>query len=102
MKTLKDSRGTALVMVLMITMLLSSITGAALLFSGMNLRTATNFKQRNSVFHIADAGLNHGWQELANGDGTNDFAAVFANGGDERPGFNNHFRAGGWSGFLTP
>ncbi|HEU4340427.1 MAG TPA: PilX N-terminal domain-containing pilus assembly protein, partial [Candidatus Binatia bacterium] len=75
MKTLRDAKGTALVMVLMITMLLLSISGAALLFSGMNLRTTANFKQRNSVFHIADAGINHAWQELANNDGTNDFTA---------------------------
>jgi hypothetical protein len=100
MKRLKDSKGMALVMVLMITMLLLSISGAALLFSAINLRTTTNFKQRNSVFHIADAGLNHGWQELANSDGTNDFTAVYSNGG-ANPLVSNSFGGGSYAVVAT-
>jgi Tfp pilus assembly protein PilX len=101
MKTLKGSKGMALVMVLMIMMLLLSISGAALLFSGMNLRTTTNFKQRNSVFHIADAGLNHGWQELANNDGTNDFTAVLTNGGASPLVSNMSFAGGSYTVVAT-
>ena len=36
-----------------------SITGASLLLSGLNLKTASNYKSGNSVLNTADAGIQH-------------------------------------------
>jgi Tfp pilus assembly protein PilX len=78
---LKNDQGVALVVVLMVMVILSSIAGAGLLLTGLDLKTSANLKSRTLAFYVADAGLNHGWQELGDGNGTNDFAAVFSAGG---------------------
>ena len=39
--------------------LLLSITGASLLFSGLNLKIASNLKSTSVAIHVADAGIQH-------------------------------------------
>ena len=59
MKSLRDSQGIALVVVVIIMALLLSITGASLLFSGLNLKIASNLKTTSGAIHVADAGIQH-------------------------------------------
>ena len=59
MKVIKDSQGIALVVVVIIMALLLSITGASLLFSGLNLKKASNLKSTSVAIHVADAGIQH-------------------------------------------
>ena len=46
-------------MVIMMMVILLSITGASLLFSGLNLKTAGSFKTSSAAVHVADAGIQH-------------------------------------------
>ncbi len=46
-------------MVIMMMVILLSITGASLLFSGLNLKIASNLKTTSAAIHIADAGIQH-------------------------------------------
>jgi len=72
-------RGIVLVtIVLILSLLLGAVTGVVL-STRTDLRTAGNLKRRAKAFYIAQAGLEHAWQELMDGDGWNDFKAVFAN-----------------------
>lgn len=57
--TLKNDRGIALVVVLAMMVILLSITGGALLLSGLNLKTASNLKSGGGAIHAADAGIQH-------------------------------------------
>ena len=59
MKILKGSQGIALVVVIMVMVILLSITGASLLFSTLNLKTASNLKSAGGAIHVADAGIQH-------------------------------------------
>ena len=60
MKTiLRNNRGIALVVVIAMMVILLSITGASLLFSGLNLKTASNLKTGDGAIHTADAGIQH-------------------------------------------
>ncbi|MBI4488587.1 MAG: pilus assembly PilX N-terminal domain-containing protein [Deltaproteobacteria bacterium] len=78
MKTiLKNDRGFALIVAIMVMVIMFSLTGAGLLFSGLNLKTTSSHKTKTQAFYIADAGLHHVWQELDNSDGINDFATVY-------------------------
>lgn len=56
---LKSNQGIAMVVVLVITVLLLSITGGALLLSGLNLKTANNLKTGGGAIYAADAGIQH-------------------------------------------
>lgn len=56
---LKSNRGVALVVVIAVMVILLSITGGALLFSGLNLKTASNLKTGGGAVHVADAGVQH-------------------------------------------
>ena len=62
--TLKNDRGISLVVVLMIMVLLLSITGAGLIFSGTGLRTAGAFRAGTQAFYGADTGANVGISQL--------------------------------------
>lgn len=75
---LKNKQGIALLIALMVMMILLSITGAGLLFSGLNLKTTSSLKTRTQAFYVADGSLYHALQELSDGNGTNDFATVFS------------------------
>ena len=72
---LKTNRGIALVTVVMIVAILLSITGGALLLSGINLRTAANLKTGSGAIHIADAGIQHGLALIPSG---TDFNSLLA------------------------
>src|SRR3989338_2297652 len=50
---LKSDRGIALVMVLAVMLILLSITGGALLLSGLNAKTASNVKTGGGAIHAA-------------------------------------------------
>lgn len=52
--------GIALIVVIMIVAILLAITGAALLFSGLNLKIASNLRTGGGAIHAADAGIQHG------------------------------------------
>jgi hypothetical protein len=77
-KIVNGEHGMSLVIVIMIMALLLSVIGGGLLFSGINLKTASHLRTGTQAFYIADAGITHAGEELANGNGTNDFAAIFA------------------------
>jgi len=46
----------ALIMVIMITMILLTVTGAGLLFSGLNHRTASSYQKTSQVLYAAETG----------------------------------------------
>ncbi len=56
---LKSDQGIAMVVVLAMMVILLSITGGALLLSGLNLKTASNLKSGGGAIHAADAGIQH-------------------------------------------
>ena len=74
---LKNERGVVLVISLMILTLLVGAGVGAIVSTQTDLKTSGNLKTRAEAFYIANAGIHHGWQELDDGDGTNDFADVF-------------------------
>lgn len=57
----RHSQGIALVTVTVMTAVLLTITGAGLLFSGLNLRTASNYKTGSGTLHLAPAS-NMAWR----------------------------------------
>lgn len=57
--TVKSERGIALVVILMFMAVLMALSGAGLLFSGLNLRTTAYFKTGNMAFYAADSGIQH-------------------------------------------
>lgn len=59
MTQLKNNQGIALAVVIMIMAILVSITGASLLFSSLNLKTASNLKTAGGAIYAADAGIQH-------------------------------------------
>jgi len=67
MKVLKGSQGIAMVVVIAMMVILLSITGAALLFSGLNLKAASNLKTGSGAIHAADAGVQHALAIIPNG-----------------------------------
>jgi len=75
-KTLKDDAGFILMPLLMVMGLVSLAAGGALLSGQLDLRTAARLKMSIQAFYIAEAGLNHGWDELQNSDGVNDFRTL--------------------------
>ncbi|MBI4489686.1 MAG: pilus assembly PilX N-terminal domain-containing protein [Deltaproteobacteria bacterium] len=77
---LKTKQGMALVVIIMVMLILLSITGAGLLFSGLDLKTTSQHRTGTTAFYATEAGLSHAWRELENGDGVNDFATVFSSG----------------------
>ncbi len=64
---LKNNQGIAMVVVIAMMVILLSITGAALLFSGLNLKTASNLKTGSGAIHAADAGVQHALAIIPNG-----------------------------------
>lgn len=74
----EKEKGLVLVSVLLILGLLSAVAAGTLLSGQLDLRISANLKSRSQAFYVAEAGLHHAWQELADGNGINDLAAVFA------------------------
>jgi hypothetical protein len=56
-----------MVVVIAMMVILLSITGAALLFSGLNLKTASNVRTGGGAIHAADAGVQHGLALIPSG-----------------------------------
>jgi len=59
MKALRNDRGMALVVIIMMMTILLTISGAGLLLSGLNLKTTSNLKLGTIALQAADAGLQH-------------------------------------------
>lgn len=74
---LKGSEGMALVVVVFVTAILLTITGASLLFSRLGLKISSHHKTGTMAFFATEAGLNHAWKELENADGVSDFDSVY-------------------------
>lgn len=64
---LKTERGVALLVVIMVMVILLAATGAGVLFSGLDHKSATNLKTGNMALQIADAGIQHGLAIIPNG-----------------------------------
>ena len=62
-----------MVVVIVMMVILLSITGAALLFSGLNLKTASNLKTGGGAIHVADAGVQHALGVIPSGTNFTDF-----------------------------
>ena len=56
---LEDSHGIALVCVIFIVSILLTLTGASLLFSGLDLKSTGNFKTGTMALQVADSGVQH-------------------------------------------
>lgn len=56
---LADSRGLALTMVIFFVAVLLTLTGASLLFSGLDLKATSALKTGTIAFQVADAGIQH-------------------------------------------
>lgn len=75
-RLLKDSQGMALVVAVFVTAILMTLTGASLLFSQLDLKIASHHRTGIMAFFASEAGLNHAWREVDNGDGVRDFDQV--------------------------
>ncbi len=62
--TLTNQRGLTLVTVLMVMVLLLSIIGGALLFSGVNTKITVNYQMGTKAFYAADTGINAALNQL--------------------------------------
>ena len=56
---LANSRGVALAVVIFMVAILFTLTGATLLFSGLDLKMTSAMKTGTSTLHVADAGVQH-------------------------------------------
>jgi len=75
---LKNERGVVMVISLLILALLVGAGVGAIVSTQTDLKTSGNVKVGAQAFYTTVAGVNHAWEEMADGDGTNDFAAVFS------------------------
>lgn len=75
-KILNRDGGFILMPLLLVMGLISLAAGGALLSGQLDLRTAARLKMSMQAFYIAEAGLHHGWDELQNSDGVNDFPTL--------------------------
>ena len=74
-KMTESNSGMALVIVLMAMALILCSTGARLFFTGLNLRTSSNFKTGRSAMYAADTGIQHALATIPLG---TDFNALLA------------------------
>jgi hypothetical protein len=61
---LKDDRGITLVVVLMVMVILLSVIGAGLLFSGINTKITANYQTGTKAFYAADTGISAAVNQL--------------------------------------
>jgi hypothetical protein len=92
-----NNRGIALIVTLMLLTIFLCITAAGLSLSQLSLKASANLKVRSLAFSIAEAGYNHAWQELGDGDETNDFPAVYGAAGVTTFMSNASFGAGSYT-----
>jgi hypothetical protein len=64
MKRIRNENGVTLIVVLMVMVILLSVVGAGLLFSGVNTRMTTNYQTGTRAFYAADAGVNAAMAQL--------------------------------------
>lgn len=64
---LGSERGISLVMVIATVAILLTLSGGALLFSGLNLKASSNLKTGTSAIHVADAAIQHALALIPNG-----------------------------------
>lgn len=64
---IKNERGIVLVVILVLMVVLLAFTGAGLLFSSVNLKTASSLKTGNLAFYAADSGIQHALKLIPNG-----------------------------------
>jgi hypothetical protein len=62
---LKDDRGVTLVVVLIVMVILLSVIGAGLLFSGINTKISANYQTGTKAFYAADTGISAALNQLA-------------------------------------
>ncbi len=93
---LNTDRGLALFVALAMLVILLSISGASSMFTSMSARTTGNMRTGTIALHIADAGINHALRQLANGDGTNDFNAIYTASSGTQIVSNNSFNGGSY------
>lgn len=61
---LQDKRGMTLIVVLVVMMILLSVIGAGLLFSGINSKISGNYQTGTKAFYAADTGINAALNQL--------------------------------------
>jgi|SRR5512143_657045 len=62
---LQDNRGITLVVVLVVMVILLSVIGAGLLFSGINTKITANYQTGTKAFYAADTGISAALNQLA-------------------------------------
>ena len=62
---LQDNQGVTLVVVLVVMVILLSVIGAGLLFSGINSKITANYQTGTKAFYAADTGINAALNQLA-------------------------------------
>ena len=72
---LKNNHGIALAVLTMLMAILTSMTGAALVFSRIDLMISNNFRKGTQALYAADAGISHGLNQLQ-GNVANSTAAI--------------------------
>ena len=98
MKTLiKDSQGMALLIVTFVVTMLLTMTGASLFFARLDLKKTSHHRTGSLAFYIADAGISHAFQKLADGDGINDFGTVSSTAGPTTLLSNTGFGSGSYT-----
>ena len=75
-RLLHNQQGMILVISLLILALLLGAGVGAIVSTQTDLKTSSNLKNGKQAFYLAEAGINHAMQEMADGDGTNDFSSV--------------------------
>lgn len=80
-RSIGNAKGIVLVTTLLILSLLMGAGTGVIVSTRTDLRTTGNLKRRVKAFYIAQAGLEHAWQELMDGDGVNDFRSVYDHSG---------------------
>ena len=61
---LQDNRGITLVVVLIVMVILLSVIGAGLLFSGINTKITANYQTGTKAFYAADTGISAALSQL--------------------------------------
>lgn len=96
-KLLGNERGMILVISLLMLALLIGAGVGAIVSTQTDLKTSSNLKTGKQAFYVAEAGINHAMQEMADGDGTNDFSALSAAAGSTTLFSNTTFGSGSYT-----
>lgn len=82
-RTLRSERGISLIVVIMLMVIILAITGAGLLFSGIDLRISGNYRAGTQAFYAADTGASVGFSQIQSSVAASiaSFGRTAANGG---------------------